>query len=214
MTVPPTALRSSQALRRMIFRMSKDPQAIRDFARTLLRSPASFPTISPDRQRHCQMARATSKGRGVIPVEGTSAPWHYTTFPEALDHWQSLAAGGVALIAALVAIFGAEFFARGKERREIEALRASFGRDPLYIDLLIKTREILMTLKEAFGKGQQPQRDFRDLMWTGDFLRVTSDVGRLSVSFLGPNLKLTHAISRLARRGLRNCLTKQNWLSP
>jgi hypothetical protein len=31
MTVPPTALRSSQALRRMIYRMIKDPQAIRDF---------------------------------------------------------------------------------------------------------------------------------------------------------------------------------------
>jgi hypothetical protein len=44
---------------RMIYRMIKDPQAIRDFARTLLRSPASFPTISLDRQRHCQMARAT-----------------------------------------------------------------------------------------------------------------------------------------------------------
>jgi hypothetical protein len=27
----------------------KDPQTIRDFGRTLLRSPASFPTISPDR---------------------------------------------------------------------------------------------------------------------------------------------------------------------
>jgi hypothetical protein len=26
------------------------------------------------------MARATSKGGGVIPVEGTSAPWLYTTF--------------------------------------------------------------------------------------------------------------------------------------
>jgi hypothetical protein len=70
----------------------------------------------------------------------------------------------VALIAALVAIFGADFFARGKERREIEAVRASLaGEIPLYVDLLIKTREILMTLKEAFGKGQQPQRDFRDL---------------------------------------------------
>ena len=33
----------------VIYRMIKDPQAIRDFARTLLRSPASFPTISPDR---------------------------------------------------------------------------------------------------------------------------------------------------------------------
>jgi hypothetical protein len=74
--------------------------------------PASIPGVFPDYFARslatCQTARATSKGRGVIPVEGTSAPWHYTTFPEALDHWQSLAAGGVALIAALVAIFGAE----------------------------------------------------------------------------------------------------------
>jgi hypothetical protein len=93
--------------------------------------PASIPDVFPDyfagSLATCQTARATSKGRGVIPVEGTSAPWHYTTFPEALHHWQSLAAGGVALIAALVAIFGAEFVARCKERREIEALRASLA---------------------------------------------------------------------------------------
>jgi hypothetical protein len=60
------------------------------------------------------------------------------------------------LMAALVAIFGAEFFPRCKERREIEALRASLaGEIPLYLDLPINTREILMTLKEALGKGQQ-----------------------------------------------------------
>jgi hypothetical protein len=59
-------------------------------------------------------------------------------------------------MAALVAIFGAEFFPRCKERREIEALRASLaGEIPLYLDLPINTREILMTLKEALGKGQQ-----------------------------------------------------------
>ena len=50
MTVPPTALRSSQALRRMIYRMSKDPQAIRDFARTLGVFPDYF-ARSPRRRR-------------------------------------------------------------------------------------------------------------------------------------------------------------------
>jgi hypothetical protein len=50
-------------------------------------------------------------------------PWHYTTFWDWLDHWQSLAAGLVALGAAIVAVGGAEWFARRKERREIEAIR-------------------------------------------------------------------------------------------
>jgi hypothetical protein len=46
----------------VIYRMIKDPRAIRDFARTLLRSPASFPTISPDRQR--QASRRARDGAG------------------------------------------------------------------------------------------------------------------------------------------------------
>jgi hypothetical protein len=99
----------------------------------------------------------------VIPVEVTSAPWRYTTFPEALDHWQSLAAGGVALIAALVAVFGAEVFARCKERREVQALRASLASEiRLYVDLLIEARYRLTKGKEAFRSGKPPHRDFRD----------------------------------------------------
>jgi len=47
----------------MIYRMIKDPQAIRDFARTLLRSPASFPTISPDRQRHARRRARDGAGK-------------------------------------------------------------------------------------------------------------------------------------------------------
>ncbi len=65
--------------------------------------------------------------RGVIPVEVSSAPWRYTTLLEMLDHWQSLAAGLIALLAAIVAVGGPEFFARLKERREIKALRAALA---------------------------------------------------------------------------------------
>jgi hypothetical protein len=47
------------------------------------------------------------------------------------------------LIAALVAIFGAEFFARCKERREIEGLRASLaGEIPLYVEPLRVDRRL------------------------------------------------------------------------
>ncbi len=35
----------------------------------------------------------------MIPVEVTSAPWHYTTFWDWLDHWQTLVAGVLAFAA-------------------------------------------------------------------------------------------------------------------
>ncbi len=44
-----------------------------------------------------------------------------------LDHWQSLAAGLVAIVAALLAVFGTEFFAQRKERREIEGIRVALA---------------------------------------------------------------------------------------
>ena len=31
----------------------------------------------------------------MIPVEVTQTPWHYTTFWNWLDHWQTLIAGGL-----------------------------------------------------------------------------------------------------------------------
>ena len=71
----------------------------------------------------------------MFPVEVTQTPWRYTTFLEPLDHWQSLAAGLIALLAAIIAICGPEFFARLKERREIKALRSALaGEIRLYVD--------------------------------------------------------------------------------
>jgi hypothetical protein len=40
----------------------------------------------------------------VIPVEVTQAPWRYTTSLDLLDHWQSLAAGLIAVLAAVVEV--------------------------------------------------------------------------------------------------------------
>jgi hypothetical protein len=96
----------------------------------------------------------------VIPVEVTQTPWNYTTFWDWLDHWQSLVAGLVALLAALVAVLGSEVFARRKERREIQALRDSLASEiRLYFDLLIKGRQVLTRSKEAFRSGGQAQKD-------------------------------------------------------
>ena len=76
----------------------------------------------------------------MIPVEVTQTPWHYTTFWDWLDHWPTLIAGLVALVAALIAVGVPEWRAR-------TALRASLASEVrLYVDLLIQTREILRRL--------------------------------------------------------------------
>jgi hypothetical protein len=80
----------------------------------------------------------------VIPAEVTQTPWHYTTFWDWVDHWQTLIAGLAALLAALIAVGGSEWRAR-------KALRASLASEiRLYVDLLIKTREILKRLEPEF----------------------------------------------------------------
>jgi hypothetical protein len=62
----------------------------------------------------------------VIPVEVTTAPWHYTTFPEALDHWQTLIAGVLAFVAGFGTV-GAAIWAiratRSTAKEQIDASR-------------------------------------------------------------------------------------------
>ena len=73
-------------------------------------------------------------------------PWHFTTWfsLDLLDHWQSLAAGLVAVFAAIIAIGGAELFARLKERRERKAILLSLAAEVReYLDQIIKRREII-----------------------------------------------------------------------
>jgi hypothetical protein len=94
----------------------------------------------------------------VIPVEVTQTPWHYTTFWDWLDHWQTLIAGLTALLAAFIAVVIPEWRAR-------KALRASLaGEIRLYVDLLIEARCRLTKGKEEFRSGKQTHLDLRD--WT------------------------------------------------
>ena len=80
-------------------------------------------------------------------------PWHFTTWLDLFDHWQSLTAGLAAIVAALIAVFGAEFFAWLRARREDKAVRASLAVEiRSLLNVLIDTHEIL-TLME-FPTGQ------------------------------------------------------------
>lgn len=54
-------------------------------------------------------------------------PWHYTTIVDFVDHWQTLLAGLIALIAAMIAVFVTLKVERRKTDREVEALRKSLA---------------------------------------------------------------------------------------
>jgi hypothetical protein len=60
----------------------------------------------------------------VIPVEVTQTPWHFTTSPDALDHWQTVIAG----VFALVAAFGTIVVTRRLANRQIAASREEADR--------------------------------------------------------------------------------------
>ncbi len=54
-------------------------------------------------------------------------PWHYTTLLDFVDHWQTLLAGLIALIAAIITVAVTLEVERRKVDREVEALRKSLG---------------------------------------------------------------------------------------
>jgi hypothetical protein len=89
-----------------------------------------------------------------MPIEG----WiQNCTVARFLYDWQTLFAGGLAVLAALIAVGGAEWRAR-------KALRAALGSEARsYVDHLIKTREMLKNLEPSFLDGARRQFDLRDL---------------------------------------------------
>jgi hypothetical protein len=54
-------------------------------------------------------------------------PWHYTTIVDLVDHWQTLLAGSIALIAAIITVLVTLKVERRKADREIDALRKSLA---------------------------------------------------------------------------------------
>ena len=63
----------------------------------------------------------------LSPVEITQTPWRYTTLLDAFDHWQTVIAGFVALVAALITVLVTLRVERRKADREIDGLRKSLG---------------------------------------------------------------------------------------
>lgn len=56
-----------------------------------------------------------------------AVPWHYTTFVDFIDHWQTLLAGLIALVAAIITVVVTLKVERRKVDRELDALRKSLA---------------------------------------------------------------------------------------
>jgi hypothetical protein len=54
-------------------------------------------------------------------------PWHYSTIVDLIDHWQTLLAGLIALVAAIITVVVTLKVERRKVDRELEALRKSLA---------------------------------------------------------------------------------------
>jgi hypothetical protein len=59
--------------------------------------------------------------------DDVAVPWHYTTLVDFIDHWQTLIAGLIALIAAVITVFVTLKVERRKVDRELDALRKSLA---------------------------------------------------------------------------------------
>jgi len=65
--------------------------------------------------------------RNQVWREDAVLPWHYTTIVDFVDHWQTLVAGLIALITAIITVFVTLKVERQKADREIDALRNSLA---------------------------------------------------------------------------------------
>jgi hypothetical protein len=79
----------------------------------------------------------------------TSPPWQwqFTTWLALFDHWQSLVAGVLAFVAAVIVVGFSELFAGRQRRREVAAIRASLAVEiSEFIKLMIETHVVLTGL--------------------------------------------------------------------
>ena len=111
-------------------------------------------------------------------------PWRFTTWLDLLDHWQSLVAGVLAFIAAVIVVVGAEWFARRRDRREVVAIRASLTVEiQQFVDTLLRLRGMIRTPSDG------PMLTRRDLQKFAEFHQpVVYPAIAEKIGLLGPSL--------------------------
>jgi hypothetical protein len=136
----------------------------------------------------------------VIPVE---TPWHYTTWPDALDHWQTIIAGGFALLAGFGTVVATMIIAnrqiaasREEADRVIAATRAQ-------TEATFKQTEATVRLEDL--RNASEAEAFR-VMLEAAMARVLAEAARTRRTYL-PILTQTAGLS-LDGLVVRQCITK------
>jgi hypothetical protein len=146
----------------------------------------------------------------VIPVEVTQTPWHYTTFRDWLDHWQTLIAGFLAFMAGVgtvVAAIWAIWATRSTARKQIDAsgedARKVIAATRDLTEATFKQTETTVRLEETRNRSQALA--FR-VMLKAAMTRVIAEAQRTRETFA-----FTFTAGGSASReafAIRNCITK------
>jgi hypothetical protein len=124
----------------------------------------------------------------VIPVEVTAAPWHYTTFPDAFDHWQTLIAGVLAFAAGV----GTVVVAMRVIAATREQTRATFKQTETTVDL-----EQMRDRSEALAFH---------VMLEAAMARVLAEVAWARKTY--PNILTQSQGASVPASAIRQCITK------
>jgi hypothetical protein len=134
-------------------------------------------------------------------------PWHYTTFVDFLDHWQTLIAGLVGFGAAIFAVVIALRIERLKTDREMKALREA---------LAVELRHMVTRAFGAFNLLNQQLQDTGTSVTTrmlADLSRVPAPVVYLAsadkIGFLGADamdVVIFYNLIEIARAGVESLM--------
>jgi hypothetical protein len=127
----------------------------------------------------------------VIPVEVTQTPWHYTTFWDWVDHWQTIIAGGLALLAAWLTIRETKRSAG----REIEASQAQTA---------VAQKEIDRTVRLEQERVLNEDRAFRAMLEAATGVLAEAAWAKKTYP---ESLALTEGLT-VEALGVRQCITK------
>jgi hypothetical protein len=154
--------------------VSFSPTAIPADPNAIVIAPGGSDSLR-DRQDQRQRDRA-STDRGVIPVEVTQTPWRYTTFWDWLDHWQTLIAGGFALLAGVGTVVATIIIAN----RQIAASREEAKRV-----IAATCEQTATTVNLEQTRKESEARAFR-AMFEAAMVRVLADAKDAKEAFRGP----------------------------
>jgi hypothetical protein len=84
----------------------------------------------------------------VTPVD----TWHFTTWLDLFDHWQTVIAGSIALVAAIITVLITLRVERRKADRELDALRKSLG-----VELRLQINRAFGVYFDLLALGSQPE---------------------------------------------------------